>query len=143
MNERDPNRTIILHDNRFTMVNTSSFEPRKYTYVLPSQCGQVINSKALSRVGWSFIVRYDPRGRLVNYSVAEEDNIEEEEDAEEQDITDVSDEEVEPNVLEDNAILGDDMLENGTDDDVDMVNLVNIFSKPNDIDVELYEELEY
>ena len=34
------------------------------------------------------------------------------------------------------------MLENDIDDDVDMVNTFNTFSEPNDIDVELDEELE-
>ena len=38
LNQRDTNTTIIKHDNRFTMVNTRLFEPRKEPYVLPSQC---------------------------------------------------------------------------------------------------------
>jgi hypothetical protein len=41
MNERDPNRTVILRDNEFTMVNTRSFELGTDHYVLPSQCEQV------------------------------------------------------------------------------------------------------
>ena len=38
MNAHDPDRTIILHDNRFTMANTRSFELGLDHYVLPSQC---------------------------------------------------------------------------------------------------------
>jgi len=44
MNERDPDRTVILHDNGFTMVNTRSFEPGTDHYVVPSQCKQVFYS---------------------------------------------------------------------------------------------------
>ena len=36
MNERDPDRTIIEHDNGFTMVDTRSFERGIDYYVLPS-----------------------------------------------------------------------------------------------------------
>jgi hypothetical protein len=44
-------------------------------------------------VGWSYVVRYDPRGRPVKYNVVEEDDIEEEDDAEEQvDVLDEEDE---------------------------------------------------
>ena len=38
LNQCDPNRTIIEHDNGFTMVNTRLFEPGADPYVLPSQC---------------------------------------------------------------------------------------------------------
>ena len=38
LNWCDPNKTIIGHDNGFTMVNTSLFEPGENPYVLPSQC---------------------------------------------------------------------------------------------------------
>ena len=41
LNQRDPDRTIIEHDNGFTMVNTRLFEPRIEPYFLPSQCEQV------------------------------------------------------------------------------------------------------
>ena len=65
---------------------------------------------------------------------------------EEKDVANVLDEEVEevePNVIGDNAILDDDvdedMLENDIDDVVDMVNPFNTF-EPNDIDVEFDEE---
>jgi len=34
-------------------------------------------------VSWSYVVRYDPRGRLIKYNVAEEDEIYKEDDVEE------------------------------------------------------------
>ena len=76
MNERDPYRTIILHDNICTMVNTRSFELGTSCYVLPRQCEQVFYSEVRRRVGWSFFVRYGPRGRPVKYNVVEEEDIE-------------------------------------------------------------------
>ena len=57
LNQRDPDRTIIEHDNGFTMVNTRLFEPRTKPYVL------------LGKAGWSFVVRHDPRGRMVRYNL--------------------------------------------------------------------------
>ena len=36
LNQRDPDRTIIEHDNGFTMVNTRLFELGMDPYVLPS-----------------------------------------------------------------------------------------------------------
>ena len=38
LNQRDLDRTIIKHDNVFTMVNTRLFDPRTEPYVLPRQC---------------------------------------------------------------------------------------------------------
>ena len=82
MNERDPKRTVIKHANGFTMVNTRALELGTEPYVLPSQCEQVCFLEVLGKVGWSYIVRYNPRGRLVKYNVVEdEDNVEEEGDA--------------------------------------------------------------
>jgi hypothetical protein len=80
MHEHDPERTVIEHDNGFTMVNTRAFEPGTEPYVLPSQCEQVFYSEVPSKAGWSYIVRYDPRGRLVKYNhvVEDEDNYKEE-----------------------------------------------------------------
>ena len=65
MHERDPERTVIEHTNGFTMVNTRAFEPGTKPYVLPSQCEQVFYSEVPSKGGWSYVVRYDPRGRPV------------------------------------------------------------------------------
>ena len=78
MHERDPERIVIEHDNGFTMVNTRAFEPGIEPYVLPSQCEQVFYSEVPGKAGWSYVVRYDPRGRLVKYNhVEDEDNQEE------------------------------------------------------------------
>ena len=71
LNQCDPDKTIIEHDNGFTMVNTRLFEPGKEPYVLPSQCEHVFYSKVLGRGGWPFVVRHDPRGRSVKYNVEE------------------------------------------------------------------------
>jgi hypothetical protein len=84
MNEHDPDRTVNQHANGFTMVNTRNVEPISEPYVLPSQCEHVFYSEVLGRGGWSYVVRYDPRGRPVKYNVEEEDDIEEEDDVEEQ-----------------------------------------------------------
>ena len=65
LNQRDPDRTIIEHDNGFTMVNTRLFKPGTDPYVLPSRCEQVFYSEVPSKVGWSFVVRHDPKGRPV------------------------------------------------------------------------------
>jgi hypothetical protein len=154
MNERDPDRTVILHDNGFTMVNTRSFEPGTDHYVLPSQCEQVFYSEVPGKAGWSFVVRYDPRGRPVKYNIVEEENdLEEEDDAEEQvaDVADVSDEEPEgdePNVLVGgNADLDDDIHDEDIllgneyiDDDVDTVNPYNTLYEPDDMDVQFDED---
>jgi hypothetical protein len=160
MNEHDPDRTVNQHANGFTMVNTRNVEPGSEPYVLPSQCEHVFYSEVPGRGGWSYVVRYDPRGRLVKYNVVKEDDIEEEDDVEEQlvhvsdedvvevqgdvldnvldedDIDDVLDEEleeVEPNVG-DNVLdddIDDDMIGNDDiDDDVDMANPFNINYEP-------------
>jgi hypothetical protein len=154
INERDPERTVIQHDNGFTMVNTSTFEPGLESYVIPSQCEQVFYCEVLGKPGWSFVVRYDPRGRPVKYNVPEEDNIQElEGDTEEHEEVDhVSSYDkvkevdrpydVDDNVLND-AISDDDIMENydSTDDDVDMANPFDDDSEiPND-DTE-YDELD-
>jgi hypothetical protein len=44
MHEHDPERTVIEHDNGFTIVNTRAFEQGIEPYVLPSQCEQVFYS---------------------------------------------------------------------------------------------------
>jgi hypothetical protein len=102
MHEHDPERTIIEHDNGFTMVNTREFEPSTETYVLPCQCEQVFYSEVPNKESWSYVVRYDPRGRLVKYNhVAEDEDNNEEEDNDYADheqvdhVVDVSDEEFE------------------------------------------------
>ena len=69
MNQRDLDRTIIEHDNVLTMVNTRLLEPGIEPYVLPSQCEQVFYSEVPGKVGWSFVVRHNPRGRPVKYNL--------------------------------------------------------------------------
>ena len=83
INERDPNRIVIHHANGFTMVNTRNHDLGIDTYVLPRQCEQVFYSEVPSKAGWSYVVRYDPRGRPVTYNVVEEDDSEEEDDVKE------------------------------------------------------------
>ena len=93
MNEHDPKRTIIDHANGFTMVNTGPLELGIEPYVLPSQCEQVFYLEVPSKVGWSYIVIYDPRVISVKYNAYQEDNVEEEGDADQEKlaIADVSD----------------------------------------------------
>ena len=94
LNQCDPDRTIIEHDNGFTMVNTRLFEPGTDPYVIPSQCEQVFYSYIPGKAGWSFVVRHDPRGRLVKYNLEdgnEEDSLEEEDDGEEHDQHELGD----------------------------------------------------
>ena len=80
LNQNDPDRTIIQHDNGFTMINTRPFEPfGDEPYVLPSQCEQVFYSEVPHKQGWSFVVRHDPRGRLIKYNVMEEEDIDDDE----------------------------------------------------------------
>ena len=69
LNQCDPDRTIIEHDNGFTMVNARLFEPGTEPYVLPSQCEHVFHSEVPGKVDWSFIVRHDPRGRPIKYNL--------------------------------------------------------------------------
>ena len=66
MNKHDPDRTIIEHDNGFTMINTRFFELWMEPYVLPSQCEHVFYSKVPGKESWSFVVRHDPRGRPIS-----------------------------------------------------------------------------
>ena len=53
--------------------STRELEPGTEPYVLPSQCEQVFYSKVPGKVGWSYIVRYDPRGRPVKYNAVDEE----------------------------------------------------------------------
>ena len=77
MHEHDEGRTIIQLSNVFLIIKTTMFEGWNDDYVFPSQCDQVFYSKVPSERDWSFVVRYDPRGRPVKYIVDKEDGIEE------------------------------------------------------------------
>jgi hypothetical protein len=81
MHEHDEEITFIQHANGFPMIKTTMFERGHDRYVFPSQCEHAFYSKVPGERDWSFVVRYDPRGRPVKYTVEEEDDIEEEDDA--------------------------------------------------------------
>ena len=136
--------------------NTREFEPGIEPYVLPIQCEQVFYSEMLGKVGCSYIVRYDPRGRPIKYNAPkEEDNVEEEDDANKDQMVvdiDVSDEESDqeddlPNDVVENDIVSDDIddeyiTKNDIDEDVDMSDPFNNSDSElgDGIDVESYEE---
>ena len=137
------------------MVSTGEFEPSIEPYVLPSQCEQIFYSEVPGKAGWSYVVRYDQRGRLVKYNhVDDEDNHEEEEeedgDSNQEKVVavDVFDEEIEevdnPNVVDDDLIddVDDYISKDSIDDDVDVNDpFINMYSEPDpDTDVELDEE---
>ena len=157
MNEHDPERIVIEHANGFTMVNTRALEPSTQPYVIPSQCEQVFYLEVIRKSGWSYIVRYNPRGILTKYNaLEEEDNVEEEGDAYQGQLVadiDVQDEESDqeddhPNDVVDNVVVSDDIddeyiTENDIDDGiVDMRDPFNDsdFEPDNDIDFESDEE---
>ena len=127
LNPNDPDRTVIEHDNGFTMVNTRSFEPvGDEPYVLPSQCEQVFYSEVPHKPGWSFVVRHEPRGRPIKYNAMEEEDIEEveddvdvatDDDDEDEDDVDVDDDDVDDD--DDNDDDDDDDEEDDDDDDED------------------------
>ena len=153
MHERDEERIVIPHANKFLMSKTTMFERGHDCCVFPSQCEQVFYSNVLGERDWSFVVRYDPRGRPVKYThVQEEDDIEEEDDSPDHTqlednagLTDEEDKEDHDPCVGDNAVLDDDvdknMLENDIDDDDDIVNPFNTISElDDDTDVEFDEE---
>ena len=51
LNQRDPDKTIIEHDNGFTRVNTRLFELGIEPYVLPIQCEQVFYLEVPGKAG--------------------------------------------------------------------------------------------
>ena len=53
------------------MVNTSLFDPGMEPHDIPSQCEQVFYSEVPGKVGWSFVMRHDPRGRQIKYNLEE------------------------------------------------------------------------
>jgi hypothetical protein len=151
IHEHDEERTIIQHANRFTMIKTTFFEKTNDLYVFPNQCEQVFYSKVPGKRDWSFVVRYDPRGRPIKYIVDEEYDIEEEDDVElekeEYGLTDEEDREDEPSVGDNAPVLDDideDMLKNDIDDDDDIINPLNIVYEPDaDTYIELDDQEEY
>ena len=71
MNVRDDEKNLIQHDNGFLMVKKSQFEVGKDLYIFPSQCEQAFYSEVPCANGWPFAIRYDPRGRPIEYIVEE------------------------------------------------------------------------
>ena len=154
MHERYPERTVTKHANGFTIINTRAFELGTEPYVLSIQCEQVFYSEVPGKEIWSYVVRYDRRGRPVKYNhVDDEDNHEEEEDDDDSDqeqvaTVNVFDEKFQEvdhqNVVDYDLIddVDDYISEDAIDDDVDVNEpFVNMFSEPNlDTDVELDEE---
>jgi hypothetical protein len=155
IHKRDEERTVIKHVNRFPMIKTTVFERGHDRYVFPSQCEHVFYSNVLAERDWSFVVRYDPRGRPVKYThLQEEDDIEYQEDdspyqtnpEDHAGSTDKEDEEYhDPGVGYNIVILDDDVdeniLESDIDDDDDIINTFNIIYEPDDdIDFKIDEE---
>ena len=110
--------------------------------------------KVSGKVGWSYVVRYDPRGCLVKYNhVDDEDNHEEKDDDDDSDqeqvaAVDVFDEKVEKvdhlNLVDYDLIddVDDYISKDSIDDDVDVNEpFMNMYFEPDpDIDVDLDEE---
>ena len=138
------------------MVNTRLFELGTKPYVLPIQCEQVFYSEVPGKVGYSCVVRHDPRGRSVKYNLDEaneEGTLEKEYDDEEHDQHDLDDDD---DPREDAEVLVelDDVVDNAheyyTDDDTmnvtylydddDMANPYNVDSGSKDTDDDLDEE---
>ena len=139
------------------MVNTRLFEPGIEPYVLPRQCEHVFYFEVPGKVGWSFVARHDPRGRLVKYNLEEgnEEGLEEEGDDEDHDKHDLDDhddpEEDFQELVESNNVAGnahEDYIDNDmmiiTDlhDDDDMANPYNVDSGSNDTNDDLDDELD-
>jgi hypothetical protein len=77
MNEHDDERTIIQCANGFPMIKTMVFEGQNDLYVFRSQCESIFYSNVPGEMDCSFVVRYDPRGRTVKYTIEEEYDIQE------------------------------------------------------------------
>jgi hypothetical protein len=81
MHEHDEKITVIQHANGFPMIKKMVLERGLDRYVFPSQCEQFFYSNVSGEMDWSFLVRYDPRGRPIKYThLHEEDDIEYQED---------------------------------------------------------------
>ena len=103
------------------MVNTKELELGTEPYVIPSQCEQVFYSEVPGKAGWSYIVRYDPRGRPIKYNeLQEEYNVGEEGDSDQEQLTfqvDVLDEESDQEVDHPNDVVDDFELSDDIDDE--------------------------
>ena len=54
-------KIVSNHTNGFVVINTSRYEPNTELGVLPTQREHVFYTQVPSRVGWSFVVRFNPR----------------------------------------------------------------------------------
>jgi hypothetical protein len=146
MHEHDEERTVIKHANGFPMIKTTTFEKTNDRYVFPSQCEQFFYSKVPGKRDWSFVVRYDPRGRPVNYTVDEEDDIEEKDgvelEQEEYGSTDEEDEEDEPGIGDYVPVLDDDINEDMLENEIDNDDIINPFNSVYELDVDTDIELD-
>jgi hypothetical protein len=141
MHELDEERNVIQHANGFLMIKTMVFERGHDRYFFPRQCENVFYSKVLGERDWSFFVIYDPRGRPLKYTIEEEYDIEEEDDASETEKEDgLTDDEDDKDVVLDDDV-DENMIENDIDDDDDIINPFSIVFEPNDdTNFELDEE---
>ena len=60
-------KTILLDNNGFHMINTSRFGATFEPYVFPNQCSQIFSISNLEKPGWSFVIEYDPRRCRVTF----------------------------------------------------------------------------
>ena len=87
------------------MINARLFEPvGDESYVLPSQCEQIFYLEVPHKLGWSFFVRHDTRGRLIKYNAMEEEDTKEEEEVD-------HNQELVNNALDANYATNDEMYE--------------------------------
>ena len=141
----------------FSMVNTrtNNVELQSKPYVLPSQCEHVFYSEVPGKVGWSFVVRHNPRGRSMKYNLKEgnEEGLEEEYDDKDHDKHALDDHDdpqeyvkelVELDDVQDQAheddINDDMMIITNLYDDDDMVNPYNVDSGYDDTNDDLDDE---
>ena len=109
-------KTILLHNNGFNMINTSRFEATSEPYVFPNQCDQIFLIPNLEQHDWSFVIDYDPRGRRVTFNEDVEDHdLLEDAEVPLEDIDD-QDEDFE-NLIVDDAYDQDENVENLIVDD--------------------------
>ena len=103
MNERDLDKIVIEHANGFFMINTSLFELGTQPFVLPNQCEQVFYSQVLNKIGQSYVVRYEPRGRPAKHIAPKEVDNEEYKKDYVQDQVAMSNQEFEEDYIEGDA----------------------------------------
>jgi hypothetical protein len=76
MHEHDEEITVIQHTNGFPMIKTTIFEKKMTSMFFQVNVNKSFTKRFQVRGIWSFVARYDPRGRQVKYIVYEEYDIE-------------------------------------------------------------------